>query len=228
MRINLFSANATVLTLHGEMRTQEDIVSVWRGIGLPYDESLGGKDRHIEILSCIAGYHIRGQVHQILFALSRHEHDDSDNHPWYLQLDYTCPASEGRTLRNPPREARENTRKLIALFSESALSGVEADFHFDSRYRFAAASVETIISVPFIKFNDASLPFTSITEVRLSKETENDTDYDVTLSAVRSGTIDIRVSFHMNEPLNTQLPGNLLKRANNIMSKFITKKDSVQ
>lgn len=228
MRINLFSENAAALTIHGEVPVDGDMLAAWKEVGLDYNESLWHENRHVEILSTVAGYSVNKNIHQILLSLSRHKHDDPDAAPWYLRVDYVCPAIEGMTIDAPPQEARENTSKINALLDESLLSGVAADFHFDLNYRFPQASVETIIALPIIKFNDASLPFTDIRGLRLTKEAENDDEpeYEVTLNADRRNTLNLNVSFHANEPLNARLPKRLMTRANGIMSKFIIEKDS--
>ena len=225
MRINLFSANAAALTLHGEMQLEGDMLSAWREVGLDYDERLLSESRH-NILSTIAGYISGGNAHQILFTLSRHSPGDSDDAPWYLHLDYACPAVEGRELRRPPRQARENTRKIEALLGKSALSGATSDFHFDLSYTFEQDSIETIIAIPLIQFNDSSLPFTNIRGLRLTKESETGSEYEVMLNVRRNGVIHLDVSFHSTETLNTRLPNRLLSQANGIMTKFIKKKDS--
>ena len=225
MRINLFSVNATALTLHGEIQTTDDIVSVWREVGLGYDENLGNENLHVDMLHAIAGYRSRGQVHQILFSLTSHRHGDAENEPWYMHLQYLCPASEEREIRNPPREVTRNTRKLEEFLDSIVFKNVASDLHFDISYRFEPDSVETIIAVPLIKFNDDSLPFTDIRGVRLTKETRTEVEYTVALNSTRRGVINLSVSFHTDETLNTRLPANLLTRANNIVSKFITKKD---
>ena len=228
MRINLFSENAAALTIHGEVPVDGDMLAAWKEVGLDYNESLWHENRHVEILSVVAGYSAGKNIHQILFSLSRHKQDDSDVSPCYLHIDYICPAVEGRTINAPPQEARENTNKIKALLDESLLAGVNADFYFDLSYSFPQDSVETIIALPLIKFNDASLPFTNIRGLRLTKESETDdeTEYEVTLNADRRNTLNLNVSFHANEPLNTQLPKKLMTRANGIMSKFIIKKDN--
>lgn len=96
MRINLFSANAAALTLHGEMQLEGDMLSAWREVGLDYDERLLSENRHLDILSTVAGYRAGRNAHQILFRLSRHRHDGSDDAPWYLHLNYICPAAGRR------------------------------------------------------------------------------------------------------------------------------------
>lgn len=228
MRINLFSANAAALTLHGEIQLEGDMLSAWREVGLDYDDGSQRENRHLDILSTIAGYRSGGNAHQILFRLSRHRHDGSDDSPWYLHLNYICPAAEGRHLQNPPREAIGNTRKLETLLDESALSGAVSDFHFDLNCTFEQGSIETIIAIPLIQFNDSSLPFTNIRGLRLTKEKEAGTgsEYEVVLNARRNGMINSNVSFHSTEALNTRLLNKLLTQANDIMAKFIKKKDN--
>lgn len=228
MRINLFSTNAAALTIHGEVPVDGDMLAAWKEVGLDYNESLWSESRHVETLSAVAGYSAGKNIHQILLSMSRHRHDDSDAAPWYLHIGYICPTVEGRTINSPPQEARENTNKIKALLDESPLSGVNADFYFDLTYSFPQDSVETIIALPLIKFNDASLPFTDIRGLRLTKETEtdNEPEYEVTLNANSDNTLNLNVSFRANEPLNAQLPKILMTRANAIMSKFIIKKDS--
>ena len=225
MRINLYSVNATALTLHGDIRTSNDLTSAWREAGLPYDEDLQGRHRHVEVLSAVAGYRLQEKAHQIQFTLSRHVHDGSDDLPWYMQFDYLCPASEGKDLRPPPREAIRNMRKIQALLGESVFSEIKSDFHFDLNYRFAPDSVETVVSIPLIKINDASFPFTHVRGLRLTKETESGVEYAIALSVVRSGVTSLNVSFHTTDALSARLPSVLMSKANGIKSKFITKKD---
>ena len=225
MRINLFSVNATALTLHGEIETANDVLSAWRKVGLESDDDLDNENKHVKMLHAIAGYTSRGQVHQVLFSLTSHRRDDTEKAPWYMHLQYLCPASEGRDIRNPPREVTRNTRKLEEFLASSVFKNVTSDLHFDISYRFEPDSVETIIAVPLIKFNDDSLPFTDIRGVRLTKETRSEVEYTVALNSTRSGMISLDVSFHTDDALDTRLPQNLLVRANNILSKFITKRD---
>ena len=228
MRINLFSANAAALTIHGDVQVEGDMLAAWQEVGLSYNESLWHENRQVEILTAVAGYRSSRNIHQILFGLSRQRHDDSGDDPWYLHMNYICPAVEGRTIDAPPPEVRGNTNKIKALLDESLLAGVNADFYFDLSYSFPQDSVETIIALPLIKFNDASLPFTNIRGLRLTKESETDdeTEYEVTLNTDRSNALNLNVSFHTNDPLSAQLPKRLMTRANAIMSKFIIKKDN--
>ena len=158
MRINLFSANVTALTLHGEIQVAGDPASAWRESGFTDDDYVGQGSGHIEMLSSIAGYRSRGQVHQMLFSLTSHRHDEADSSSWYVRLNYVCPASEGRSIRNPPRRALESTRKLELFLNSNALGDATSDLHFDADYRFEPDTVEPIIEVPLIRFNDDSLP----------------------------------------------------------------------
>lgn len=229
MRINLFSANAAALTIHEYVQVEDDRLATWREVGLSYNDALWSENRQVEILTAIAGYRSSRNIHKILFVLSRQRHYDSDGDPWYLPMDYICPAVEGRTIEAPPSESRGNARKIEALLDESLLSGVNADFRLDLNYSFPQASVETIIAVPLIKFNDRSLPFTNIRGLRLTKESESDDEpeYEVALNAKRNNTLNVDVRFHANEPLNARLTKRLITCANAIMSKFIIKKDNV-
>ena len=96
------------------------------------------------------------------------------------------------------------------MLGESAFSGAMSNFHFDLNCTFEQDSIETIIAIPLIQFNDSLLPFTNIRGLRLTKESETGSDYEVVLNARRNSMINLNVSFHSTEALNIRLPNRLL------------------
>ena len=221
MRIDLYSSKGVSLTLFGELQTPNDLASAWRDAGFTYKEG-----QHITALRSVGGYRRAGCAHRVSLDISTHKRSDGTVDNWDFSLRYSCPILLGRPLRNPPRNVTSRTKQLESFLSLSEVTNISTEVHCHVDYVFQPSTVDSIVVIPLMQFNDSSLPFTEIGGVRLVKSTNNHTEYEVFLDEGDNGELHVGISFHSNIKLNIREPGRMLLKSNQILSKFIAARNN--
>ena len=221
MRIDLFSSKAASLTLLGKLQTSNDLISAWRDSGFTYKEG-----RHVRALYSVSGYRRSGNAHRVLLDISSHRHTDETPDSWDFSLRYSCPAIAGSPLSNPPRNVTARTKRLESFFSSNIITSVSTEIHCHATYVFQPNTVDPIVVIPLITFNDSSLPFTDIGGIRLVKKSGDQTEYEVFLDKGENDEIHVGISFDAFFALNTREPRRMLLKASQILSSFIKDKKS--
>ena len=216
MRIDLFSSNAASVTLLGTLQTPDDLISAWRDSGITYKEG-----QHVRRLYSVGGYRRAGSVHRVLLDISSHKHADESIGSWDFSLRYRCPTILGSPLSNPPRDVTARTKRLERFFSTNVVKSISTEIHCHVTYAFKRNTVDPIVVMPLVRFNDSSLPFTDISGIRLVKNVDDQTEYEVVLDKDHNGDLHVGISFDSNISLNARELGGLLAKANQILSSFI-------
>ena len=210
MRIDLASHSVSSLRIHGTIESSYNLIEI-------ATEAMAVDHGQGNLFAAVAAYRKRGVTHRLEIAIL----PSDDRYDFTLR--YECPSIEGMHLPNPPQSVLRTTRQLERLFSSAPFTDVSSDFHCDARFHHTGSDVSTLVTLPMMTTDDASLPFTAVTGVRFVKYTGEQHEYSVSMTKYRrDDSLISTVQFHLRGVVSTAFPSLYLSRSVQISENFIS------
>lgn len=220
MRIDLFSSNATALTIKSDFYAPHRLISNWKNAGLEFVE----QDAPLKMLAAMGGYTLKGKRHHITLTLLGEEDEDGSDDElfWSMELEYGSVPEEDVPVAPMPREITRQTRKIGKFLDSQVFKNIThpSTLHSVAYYDYDLNTVEPIIALPIGHDGGEELPFTEIVGVRAIKRFGPFIEYTVTIDMKSDSDLTLAVIFPSVRPITSNIPANILKRSNTLVDLF--------
>ena len=223
MRIDLFSSNATALTIKSEFYAPLDLISNWKNAGLEAVE----QNAPMKMLAAMGGYTLKGKQHHIALTLLGEDEEDGsyDELLWSMELEYEILKEEDGTVAPMPREITRQTRKIREFLDSQVFKNITppSTLHSVAYYDYDLDTIEPIIALPIRHDGGEELPFTEIVGVRAIKRFGPFVEYTVTIDMKSDTHFALAVIFQSDRSITSKTPAYILKRSNALEEMFTIK-----